>query len=448
MLHNAKEKFKKNVLEHGIESWRYKARIYWLSTCAKHASILKGGVGKFKSFKYTGTIGVLFQETNTDDNRMLLENDQDAQSDKYPKPKFADNKKDVQLGTLKYTSLLAYASAVNDHIFVMWILKSKVEYKRSADCDYIWDDEWKKTWNTVLWNAAYKRHELIVKELILKFSELYSPKHYSANKMHPPLHVAVRRGHYLVVDASCTRSESNSISCHEEFENQTLLEVATNHFKDKLDIKKKIQSIFLQRPKVKQAVEESYTQRGMTVDSTNAIMVGAALIASVTYAGWLQTPLGYYNYYQFTEPVPGASDAPLTYMFVQGLTTIRVFAISNSVSFFFAIAAIVAGMETTCLFEELEEAYITKTVKKLQYKLNWTRILFIASVIFVLIVFSSAAIAILPPIKLYQRDIYITIVVGGFICLMFIFKMLFFSVSKCRHNLARCQLGRMFTNMK
>jgi hypothetical protein len=455
LLARAKEEFKKRVSS-AERTWKYKARIYWLLARAKHAMFFQGRQVRFKSFDYNGPIGTLFQEIVTEDNEMLLEKELSSANGlresislfQFPKMKFADKKKkDLQLGILKYPSLLAYASAANDLVLVLCILKSKEEHIKSPEWNYIWEEDWKKTWANALWHAAYKGHGRIVKEL-LKCSEIYSAKHYSENSMQPPLHVAVRRGHISVVDAFCSAETKSDFSCHEEDQDlhQTPLEAAT-YLKDK-PTKKKIQSTLLQRAEVKQAVEESYRQRELTVGSANAIMVGAALIAGITYAGWLQPPLGYHNYYQFTEPVPGGPEAPLSYMFVQGHMAIRLFAIFNSLSFFFAIAAIVAGMETYCYIGDLEETYITKTVEKLRYQLKRTRISFIASVIFVLIAFSSAAIAILPPINLYQRDIYITIGLGGFVCLVFIGRTLL-SISKRRfYKRTRSQLVCMLTNIK
>ena len=43
--------------------------------------------------------------------------------------------------------------------------------------------------------------------------------------------------------------------------------------------------------------EPYYKVQQASVDATNAILVGAALIASVTFAAWLQPPLGYSTYY-------------------------------------------------------------------------------------------------------------------------------------------------------
>ena len=266
--------------------------------------------------------------------------------------------------------------------------------------------------------------------------------------MVPPLHVAVLRGHSLVVKAFCAESErqKTTINCHENGHRelrQTPLEVAIN-LKIKEDTKRTIQGLLLQSPQVKQAVDESYRKRDLIVNSANAKMVGAALIAGVSFGGWLQPPLGYHTYYQFTEPLPAPPDTYDSYLFVQGRTSIRVFAISNSISFFFAIASMVAGMwifMAATMDATIEDRlYMENTVKKLLRKLRMTTYLFIVSVVFVLIAFGSAAIAILPPITTYRRDMYITIAVGGIFCVVVIGMMLWktLRMSKKVRKLLKC----------
>ncbi|CAK9203098.1 unnamed protein product [Sphagnum troendelagicum] len=49
----------------------------------------------------------------------------------------------------------------------------------------------------------------------------------------------------------------------------------------------------LERPEVAKQVERFYRDRQVHVHATSAILVGAALIASVTFARLLQPPVGY-----------------------------------------------------------------------------------------------------------------------------------------------------------
>ncbi len=67
---------------------------------------------------------------------------------------------------------------------------------------------------------------------------------------------------------------------------------------------KELENKLMERPLVKDFVDRLYRDRQVLVDAANALLVGAALIASVTFAGWLQPPLGYDTYYDFSQPSP------------------------------------------------------------------------------------------------------------------------------------------------
>lgn len=395
LLNEAKMEFMERVLKPAANlSWKFRARMYWLLARAKTPAICD-------------FVPLLVQEIIAEDHGVLLPDDED--------PLF-EEKKVEHYGTLRYTSLLAYASAKNDYDLVFSMLQSKKQIRKSVRYDKEREDKWKRALADALWNAAYKGHDQIVQAL-LEGTELYPSQLHSDKEMLPPLHVAVSRGFSLVVKAFCAESEKQkTINCHERDgrNHQTPLQVAIKS-KELEDIKK----ILLQTPQVQQAMEEAYRKRDLIVNSANAIMVGAALIAGVSFGGWLQPPLGYHTYYQFTEPLPAPPDTYDSYLFVQGRTSIRVFAISNSISFFFAIASMVAGMVTVMaatMDATKEESYIEDTVNSLLLKLRVTTTLFVVSVLLVLIAFASAAFAILPPIQLYQRDMKITIAVGGFFC--------------------------------
>jgi hypothetical protein len=402
LLHQAKEEFKKRVLSSdGKWSWRYRARMYWLLARAKTPAICT-------------LVPLLVQEIIAEDYDVLFQDDEDPLIDKEKKV------------SLRYSSLLAYASAKNDYDLVLSMLQSKKQIGESVRYDQKREDKWKKALADALWNAAYKGHDQIVQAL-LECTEHYPSQYYSKKGMVPPLHVAVHKGFSSVVKAFCDVAEKQkTIKCHkrDSVSKQTPLELAIV-LKDDVS-----EEMLMQTPL---ALDEWYRRRDLIVNSANAIMVGAALIAGVSFGGWLQPPLGYHTYYQFTEPLPAPPDTYDSYLFVQGRTSIRVFAISNSISFFFAIASMVAGMETfmaATMDATLDESRVYITVKKLLRRLRVTTSVFIISVIFVLIAFGSAAIAILPPITLYQIDMYITIAIGGLFCIVFIGRMLWKTLPK------------------
>jgi hypothetical protein len=81
-------------------------------------------------------------------------------------------------------------------------------------------------------------------------------------------------------------------------------------------------------------------------DAANAILVGAALIASVTFAGWLQPPLGYSAFFGsagIEVGAPSPSGIYPSFVSVAGHPIMQIFWFFNSMSFFFAIATLMVG---------------------------------------------------------------------------------------------------------
>jgi hypothetical protein len=58
------------------------------------------------------------------------------------------------------------------------------------------------------------------------------------------------------------------------------------------------EQLLLGRDDVKGYMELLYRDRQVFVDAANAILVGSALIATVTYNGWITPPLGYVTYFR------------------------------------------------------------------------------------------------------------------------------------------------------
>ena len=95
-------------------------------------------------------------------------------------------------------------------------------------------------------------------------------------------------------------------------------------------------------------------ERQANVDAANAILVGAALIASVTFAAWLQPPLGYTTDYQ--EQYANAFPAPPTsnpvYASLEHHPLMEWFWAFNSLSFFCAIGTVIAGAHSVLPFRK------------------------------------------------------------------------------------------------
>jgi ankyrin repeat protein len=143
--------------------------------------------------------------------------------------------------------------------------------------------------------AAAMGHLDVVKELFKSQKQLdvNAVKHIPLRDKHDkypygrsfnPLHLALLYGHASVVKALCEDTKERLRANTENKRGITALQIATE--KGHAEIVKTL----LERPEVAKQVEGLYRDRQVHVDAANAILVGAALIASVTFAGWLQPP--------------------------------------------------------------------------------------------------------------------------------------------------------------
>lgn len=102
-------------------------------------------------------------------------------------------------------------------------------------------------------------------------------------------------------------------------------------------------SLLMECPDVTLAVEKLYRERAVNDNAANAILVVAALIASVTFAGWLQPPLGLVQYSNLknTHSWNTTSGNP-SYAAVE-VSSVRYFWIFNNLSFYLAMATVISG---------------------------------------------------------------------------------------------------------
>ncbi|KAG0569217.1 hypothetical protein KC19_6G074200 [Ceratodon purpureus] len=258
--------------------------------------------------------------------------------------------------------------------------------------------------NTPLHYAAQKGHIDIVRMLLG-----HSDVDINAENIRKetPLHLAAREGQYQVVKELSLETTGRLRATEEDKYDRTALQLAVeNRHKD-------IQKLLLERPDVQEYVNGLYRDRQVYVDAANAILVGSSLIASVTFAAWLQPPLGYA---QYVGGVPGAAQPSGNYEVYADLQqhpSLEVFWIFNTLSFFFSIATVMAGAGGVL---PMRERFIKDAVQKVRRALLWTALLLAGSVIFVLGAFATAGYVVLPPIPKYRNDMIITIVLGGSVC--------------------------------
>jgi len=168
---------------------------------------------------------------------------------------------------------------------------------------------------------------------------------------------------------------------------------------------------------VKGYMEKLYRDCQVYVDAANAIFVGAALIASVTIAPWLQPPLNYTSYFGegYLSSVLAPSSSDLKYVDVEYNIALHAFWAFNALSFYFAIGTVVCRARSVLPRSQL---FIKKTVEKLRINLLVTSTLLACSVLFVIITFGIAGTIVLTPLIKYQWCMIVPTIVGGRVCTM------------------------------
>ena len=167
--------------------------------------------------------------------------------------------------------------------------------------------------------------------------------------------------------------------------------------------------------------EPYYRDRQASVDAANAILLGAALIASVTFAAWLQPPLGYTTDYQiqYTDNFPAPPSNP-QFVSVEHHPLLEWFWAFNSLSFYCAIATVVSGAHSVLPSRNLT---IKQGVAKLSRNLLLTSTLLALSMLSVLFAFAIAGIVVLPPLLKYRANIATTVGIGGGLCLVLLVRL-------------------------
>jgi len=188
----------------------------------------------------------------------------------------------------------------------------------------------------------------------------------------------------------------------------------------------------MERSDVKDFLERQYRDRQVFIDAANALLVGGALIAGITFASWLQPPLGYTTDYQIPQSSlatpPGVFES---FAAVELHYSLRLFWVFNTLSFFFAIGTVISGAKAA--FPDLDTTFIAVALRSVRNELQWTSILLLCSVVTVLGSFVCAGFAVLPPIHKDMTSMKICVVIGLAICSWTIIRFL----GKLRESLAK-----------
>ncbi|CAM6069008.1 unnamed protein product [Sphagnum tenellum] len=213
-----------------------------------------------------------------------------------------------------------------------------------------------------------------------------------------PLHLASFYGHIDVVNALCADPKKHLEAHTENKDGVTSLQIAVEMKHEE------IARILMARPEVEKDMKRLYRDRQVHVDAANAILVGAALIASVTFAGWLQPPLGY-----SIVGAPSPSGNNPSFASIEGHPIMEIFWVFNSMSFFFAIATLMVA--ATAARAPRTGKHIGVLVQSLHMSLLVASVLLTVSVACVMGAFASAGFAVLPPVQKYTTIMQVTVAI-------------------------------------
>lgn len=302
--------------------------------------------------------------------------------------------------------------------------------------------------NTPLHLAAINGHVHIVNKLLKLEAEV--DLNGRNKKGQTALHFATIKCHPNVVKALCLAKEERLRANLEDQNGKTCLQYAKegqqnrkskllerSKFKFLLERPRKenfeeITNRLMERSDVKDFLERQYRDRQVFIDAANALLVGGALIAGITFASWLQPPLGYTTDYQFPQSSLGSPPGVFeSFAAVELHYSLRLFWVFNTLSFFFAIGTVISGAKAA--FPDLDTTSIVVAMRSVRNELQWTSILLLCSVVTVLGSFVCAGFAVLPPIQKDMTSMQISVVIGLAICSWTIIKFL----GKLRKSLAK-----------
>ncbi len=309
------------------------------------------------------------------------------------------------------SALLAVAARENHFKIIRHVLNWYPEVDPNASIELVAEQDLVAS---PLHFAALGGHVEAVRELLNHHNLDVNAKDH---KKRTPLLCAIKEDKLGVVKALCFDDPAKRLRATEEYsDGRTPIQIATEANM------KEIEKVLLERPEVKDFVDRLYRDRQVFVDAANALLVGAALIASVTFAGWLQPPLGYIPDYNFSQPFPAPPQTPESYAAVKNHAIVKAFWVFNSLSFFFAIATVLAGADAA--LPNLRDEFIGRRVKSVERALIRATILLVISVVCVLGAFASAGFAVLPPLLKYDISMIVTVCLGGTICMLTLAKII------------------------
>jgi ankyrin repeat protein len=241
-----------------------------------------------------------------------------------------------------------------------------------------------------------------------------------------PLALAVLSGHFEVVKCLCEATKGGLRTDVQTEKGKTAIEMAFKGIRHRSRVtlvsnnpftqrqaRNEIWNQIMERADSRRELKRLTEERKVHEDAINAILVGTALIATATFAGWLSPPVGYSS--------PPGMDG--TFASVEGHPILEIFWVFNSLSFFFSIATFMVGANVA--LPPKEHDYIGDVVHSLRWKLRLAYFLVSAAVAFVIGAFASAGFAVLPPIPKYTVNMALTVGIGVTVVVVVVFTTFF-----------------------
>jgi hypothetical protein len=230
----------------------------------------------------------------------------------------------------------------------------------------------------------------------------------SYGRRQTPLALAVLSANFKMVKFLCHLTEGDLRTDAKNWKGKSSIQMAFKesrygaraNYGSQMHVRYDIWNYIMERADSQTEVKKLTEERKVHVDAINAILVGTALIATATFAGWLSPPLGYSS--------PPGMDGP--FASVEGHPILEKFWVFNSLSFFFSIATFMVGANVA--LPPGDDDYIGDVVQSLRWKLTLAYFLVSAAVFFVIGAFACAGFAVLPPIPKYTVNMEITVGIG------------------------------------
>ena len=252
----------------------------------------------------------------------------------------------------------------------------------------------------MLW--ASKNGNIELTELILA----WRPEAVNAvdKKRRTPLHLAIIHGHTDLVLGLCREQGWRLRAAEVDKTGAIPLDYAFELAHECKEMRE-IQKLLLRRDDVKEYMDKIYR---LDMNTMNALFVGAALFASVTYIAWMQPPLGFNEDYNYPLPSPPAPQDSFAVYAAIGNINVRLFFIFNTIAFIFSLITIFRGIEALASNrKKLNLGYVSRLLRRSIRHCYWS---FVLSTTFMIAAFEQAGKAIMPPNEMWYMFVLMYVI--------------------------------------